>query len=182
MRPRRVAEAVLVLALGLAAAGGAAAREFPPEDKKLLSRQKLSMPTVDRCFGAYSKVRGQAASNPALKKELEAADNDHVAGRTLTEQIGSIEQRYPVGAAAMKKEGCPIREFILTSASVSYAAMVSGIKSHPEKPGGAELAKEFDFVPPENVAFYEQNKEKLNGLFASLQRKEAPPSGSSAPR
>ena len=175
MRFAHLAAVMLLVAAAPATAQTGRRGDLAPEDKKLLADYRLSMPTLEHCSKAWKSVEAEAEKNPAIKREMEAADEDRARGKTLSEQMRTLETKFPNAAAAMKREGCPVHEFVLSTMSAAQAVMVSQLKRNPPhavngRDIGAEILKRYDFVPAENVAFYEQNKAKVDALL-SMERK-----------
>ena len=143
-------------------APGAAARDLTADDKQLLKQYRLSLDTSERCVAAYKDVVAGARSDPALKQEFDKARSKQ-SDRTLNQIIKAYDSEYPATAAALKKRNCAPRDFVLSTSSMAYAGLVNQLRQQ------GQATKGFDFVPPENLATYDKNKDRFAALTKELQ-------------
>lgn len=160
--------AVLTLA---ALASPAAAQQVSPEDKKLLAEHRLSLPVFERCVAAWGAINAQAKTDAKLKAEMDGLDGRD-RGKGISETLKTAESEAPLLTAAMKQQSCPARDFMLSMSSAMYAGLAADYKDN------AQMAKELDFVPKENVAAYEKDKPKYKELFAKIQEQSGSGRGS----
>jgi hypothetical protein len=175
-RGRRAAAAAAVAAL-LAAAGTASspaafARSggktmddvlFNPADQQALHDYRLSMDTATKCYQAWKKLLDASDKNPAIKKEMATQDSDDADTRSIADMVKLAETKAPATTVFLKQNNCAFRDTVMMFME-SLAIEVAGVMKQMGKED-----KEFDFVAPENVAFYEKNGPQLKKYVEDIQ-------------
>jgi hypothetical protein len=157
----------LILAVALISGAAAAADDdkpmFTPADQRILAEYRMSMDTAKRCYEAWKSALQGADNNPGLRKELAEQDTDDDA-ETIPDMLKAAETHMPNTSAAIKRGGCTMRDTI-----VMFMEATAVEAADLAKQMGGD-AKEFSFIPPETVAFFEKNGETLRGYVDDIEQ------------
>ena len=157
----------LFLAIALISGTAAAADDdkpmFTPADQKILADYRMSMDVAKRCYEAWKSVLQSADGNPALHGELAEPESDDEA-ETIPDMVKEAETHLPNTSAALKRAGCTMRDTI-----VMFMEATAVEAADLAKQMGGD-AKEFSFIPPETVAFFEKNGETLRGYVDDIEQ------------
>jgi hypothetical protein len=136
---------------------------FNPADRQALHAYRLSMDTATACYQAWKKLLDAADKNPAIRKEMETKDSDDADAGSINDMIKLGEAKAPASTAFLKQNNCALRDTVMMFME-SMAIEVAGFM---KKMGNED--KEFDFVAPENTAFYEKNGPQLKKYVEDIQ-------------
>jgi ABC-type Zn uptake system ZnuABC Zn-binding protein ZnuA len=136
---------------------------FNPKDRQALHDYRMSMDTANKCYEAWKKLVDEADKNPAIKKEMATKDDDDSDVHSIDDMIKLAETKAPVSSAFLKQNDCPLRDTVMMFME-STAIEVAGFM---KKMGKED--KDFDFIAPENAAFYEKNGPQLKKYVQDIQ-------------
>ncbi len=154
--------AILLLALSIALA--VAARAETPATKPSADQDpdvtevracQLTREKIDKLTAANEALSRLAKADPALRRQMEDDDSD----RSIAEMVRNLETKYPKAVKTIEGAGLKVREFVVLELAFTNDLMIVGMKRQgllKVYPAGA--------ITPENVAFVEQNYEKLKAL------------------
>ena len=116
---------------------------------------RLTSEKVDKWASATQNLKKLADENPGLKENMDKDDNE----KNITEIVQRMG-KYPQAVTAIRTAGLSPREYVVMSMSLMQSVMAVGLK----KQG---LLKEYptDTINPQNLAFVEQNFERLRQLM-----------------
>ncbi len=154
--------ATLLLALSITLAAAARAETSaakPPADQDPdvteVRACQLTQEKIDKLAAANEALSRLAKTDPALRRQMEDDDSD----RSIAEMARNLEAKYPKAAKAIEGAGLKVREFVVLELAFTNDLMIVGMKRQgllKVYPAGA--------ITPENIAFVEQNYEKLKAL------------------
>ncbi len=154
--------AILLLALSIALA--VAARAETPATKPSADQDpdvtevracQLTQEKIDKLTAANEALSRLAKADPALRRQMEDDDSD----RSIAEMVRNLETKYPKAVKTIEGAGLKVREFVVLELAFTNDLMIVGMKRQgllKVYPAGA--------ITPENIAFVEQNYEKLKAL------------------
>lgn len=119
---------------------------------------RLSVDKLDRFAAASNSLMSLTKAHP----EMRAAMGDQSGVKTLDESVARLQSKFPEAAGAIQKSGLTVRDYLLTSVSLMTATMALGMKKQ------GQLKQAPLGVSPENLAFVEQNYEKVEKVMRTL--------------
>ena len=120
---------------------------------------RLTMDKVQAAADASEQVNALIASNPELKKRVDADSGDE----TIDQKAKRFDTSFPDVAAIVRRNGLSTREYVVVTLALMNDYMLVGMKkqgSIKEYPPNA--------ITPENAAFVEQNFDKLKVLIDKM--------------
>jgi len=161
MASRRRASVVLLLLIVTAAGPLIRAQDGAAADVSEVRAYRLTMPKVTSFFATIVNLRKLAAANPELCAAVDPAELDEA--MSLAEKGKQIEASYPEVVPVLAAEGLTAHEFLV----MAMAQLQAGMAVYAKSMGVKELPAD---VNPENVAFMEQNKERLDAMQMDLDK------------
>ena len=116
---------------------------------------QLSQEKIDQLAAANEALGRLTKADPALRRQMEDDDSD----RTINQMVKNMETKYPRAVKAIQGAGLTVREFVVLELAFTNDLMMVGMKRQgmlKVYPAGA--------ITAENIAFVEQNYEKLKAL------------------
>ena len=147
----------LIAGIGLvcASSSGQSRPHANDPDLKEMRDYKLSMDVIQRYVVAVKKAGTDAAAKSCFEKNSPGDAPSLDAGEKLIAAC-------PAAVADLKSAGLKPREFLIITASLIGDVMAVGMKKNG-------TIKEYPpSISPENVAFIEQNYDKLQAMLAPL--------------
>jgi hypothetical protein len=148
----------------LLSAAGLAAQQAPPRgaapddaDSKEYRNYRLTMDNVDKFVAASKALVKLSHDNPGLEKEMESQQD-----AITIEQAVKTTEKYPAVTAAIKSAGLTTRDFVVMTGTLMGAEMAVGMKKQ------GRINQYPPSVSPENIAFVEQNWDKLNAMMKAV--------------
>jgi len=125
-----------------------------------IRQYRLTMDKVDKLAAATDQMNKLRAANPELKKRMDASGDD---AKTIDQKVANIDTKFPEAVAVLRANGLSTRDYIM----VSLAFMNDMIMVGSKKSG---MIKEYppNSITPENIAFCEQNYDKLKQIGDKL--------------
>jgi hypothetical protein len=120
---------------------------------------RLTMDKAEKAATATQEFYQLVASNPALKAQVDAEDED----KSISEKVKTYETRFPQAIPILRRNGLATREYIVVCLAMLNDIMIVGMKkqgSIKDYPAGS--------ITPENAAFVEANYDKLTALAAKM--------------
>jgi hypothetical protein len=121
---------------------------------------RLTMDKVEKTASATEQVNVLLASNPGLKKRVDAESDDDA---SIDQKVKSFDTKFPEATAIIHKNGLSTREYIVVSLALLNDMMMVGMKMQ-----GAMKQYPPGSVTPDNAAFVEQNFDKLKVLATKM--------------
>ena len=115
----------------------------------------LTMDEVSKYASATTNLKKLADSTPGLKESMES-ENDE---KNIGDMVRGLE-KYPQAVTAIRSAGMSSREYVVMSMTLMQTVIAVGLKKQglgKEYPAGT--------INPQNVAFVEQNYDKLRKLL-----------------
>jgi hypothetical protein len=128
---------------------------FNPADRETIKKYRPSMEVVTRCNQAAKSLAAAAKKDARLRAELKEEKSKTDSEDSIIETAKQIEKRAPAATAMLAQNGCPIRDYFL----IAMQSMMVKTLAVPE------LAKEFNILPPETVAFWQKNAAATDRLL-----------------
>jgi hypothetical protein len=128
---------------------------------------RLTLDKAEKAASATEEFNKMVASDPALKKRVDAADDQD---KTIDEKVKSFETKYPEAIAVLHRNGISTREYVVVSLALLNDMLVVGMKKQ-----GSIKEYPANMITPENATFVEQNYDKLSALMSRM----TPPDNSS---
>jgi hypothetical protein len=132
-------------------------------DAKEIAAYSLSMDGIRHLAVATSELKEWEQKNPDASKSM-GGDELKNAG-SITEQAKIFDSKFPQGAAILKKNGFPTREYLISLYAFVQAAMIVSLKKAGQAPSVDRLA---GVVNPANIDLIEKNWDEVQKLNASL--------------
>jgi len=143
--------ATAMLAAGMLAAGS----QSNDRDLKEIRDYRLSMDNIQRFLKAFQTITKDPATNKCMN------DNPSGNGATLDASQKLLEA-CPAAMAAIKAQGLKPREFLILTGAIIGDFMAVSMKK-------AGQIKDYPpSISPENVAFIEQNFDKLQAMTQQM--------------
>lgn len=146
--------ATILLATGVAAAQSRARKGDDPDTKEIRD-YRLTMDVIQR----YTRAVKSATEDPGAKKCFEKDSPGNAPSLDAGEKIINA---CPAAVADLKTAGLKPREFLILTAALIGDVMAVGMK----KQGTIKAYP--DSISPENVAFVEQNFDKIQAMLMPL--------------
>jgi hypothetical protein len=121
---------------------------------------RLTLDKVEKAVNATEEFNKIVASDPALKKRVDASDDQD---KTIDEKARSFETKFPEAMAVLHRQGLSAREYVVVSLALLNDMLVVGMKKQ-----GSIKEYPANMITSENAAFVEQNYDKLTALAEKM--------------
>jgi hypothetical protein len=125
-----------------------------------IRQYRLTMDKVEKTATATEQVNALLASNPGLKKKVDAESDDDA---SIDQKAKQFDTKFPEATAIIHSNGLSTREYIVVSMALLNDMMMVGMKMQ-----GAIKEYPPNSVTPENAAFVQQNFDKLKALSRKM--------------
>lgn len=125
-----------------------------------IRQYRLTMDKIEKTATATEQVNALLASNPDLKKRINAASDDDA---SIDQKAKQFDTKFPEATAIIHRNGLATREYIVVELALLNDMMMVGMKMQ-----GAIKEYPPNSVTPENAAFVEQNFDKLKTLSKKM--------------
>lgn len=137
-------------------------RNGPPQgpsaaDTKEYRDFRLTMDNVNKYVAASKAIVKLMHDNPELEQQLESQSD-----ATTIDAAVKTTEKYPEVTGAIKNAGLSTRDFVVMGGTLTGAEMAVGMKKQ------GQIKDYPPAVSPENIAFVEQNWDKLNAMMKAV--------------
>ena len=124
-----------------------------------IRQYRLSMDKVEKAATATQEFYQLVASDPTLKAQVDAEDND----KSISDKVKTYETKFPQGVAILHKNGLATREYIVVCLAMLNDIMIVGMKKQ-----GTIKDYPANAISAENATFVEANYDKLNEIAQKM--------------
>lgn len=162
-RTRSISKAAAALFIAvITALGQTTAERVPPSAAELqeIRNYRLSTDKLEKYVAASKRLITLAKTHPEIRSvtEIESIANK------IDDTIALMESKFPQAANAIQISGLTVREYFLTGISLLATTIAVALK----KQGQMKERKVAAAVSPENLAFVEQNYDKIEKMIRDL--------------